>query len=72
MYDRGERPTLRFDGSEVLTEAESANGREIKGSEKPDEVVSSVALDCGCGPGAYDDGGVASLPGGGEISKNSA
>jgi carboxypeptidase Q len=61
LYDRGDRPTLRLKmEAKFLPDAESANVvAEIKGSEKPDEVI----LVCGhldswdVGQGAHDDGG---------------
>jgi carboxypeptidase Q len=61
LYDRGDRPTLRLNmEAKFLPDAESANVvAEIKGSEKPDEVI----LVCGhldswdVGQGAHDDGG---------------
>ncbi len=61
LYDRGDRPRLRLKmEAKFLPDAESANVvAEIKGSEKPDEVV----LVCGhfdswdVGQGAHDDGG---------------
>ena len=67
MNDRGERPTLRLKmEAKFLPDAESANVvAEIKGSEKPDEVVLIGGhLDSwDVGQGAQDDGGGASSPG---------
>jgi carboxypeptidase Q len=61
MYDRGDHPTLRLKmEAKFLPDAESANViAEIKGSEKPDEVVVvSGHLDSwDVGQGAHDDGG---------------
>ena len=61
MFDRGEHPTLRLKmDAKFLPEAESANViAEIKGSEKPDEVVlvSGHYDSWDVGQGAHDDGG---------------
>lgn len=61
MYDRGERTTLRLKmEARFLPDAESANVvAEIKGSEKPDEVVliSGHFDSWDVGQGAHDDGG---------------
>ena len=61
MHDRGERPTLRLKmEARFLPDAESANVvAEIKGSEKPDEVVliSGHFDSWDVGQGAHDDGG---------------
>ncbi len=61
MNDRGERPTLRLKmEAKFLPDAESANVvAEIKGSEKPDEVILLGGhLDSwDVGQGAQDDGG---------------
>lgn len=61
MYDRGERPTLRLNmEAKFLPDAKSANVvAELKGTEKPDEVVLiSGHLDSwDVGQGAHDDGG---------------
>lgn len=61
MNDRNERPTLRLKmEARFLPDAESANVvAEIKGSEKPDEVVliSGHFDSWDVGQGAHDDGG---------------
>ncbi|HEV7905162.1 MAG TPA: M28 family metallopeptidase [Pyrinomonadaceae bacterium] len=61
MHDRGEHPRLRLKmEAKFLPDAESANViAEIKGSEKPDEIVLvSGHLDSwDVGQGAHDDGG---------------
>ncbi|MCM3905795.1 MAG: M20/M25/M40 family metallo-hydrolase, partial [Pyrinomonadaceae bacterium] len=61
MHDRGERPTLRLKmEAKFLPDAESANVvAEIKGSEKPDEVVliGGHFDSWDVGQGAHDDGG---------------
>lgn len=61
MHDRGDRPTLRLKmDAKFLPDAESANViAEIKGSEKPDEVVlvSGHFDSWDVGQGAHDDGG---------------
>jgi carboxypeptidase Q len=61
MYERGERPALRLKmEAKFLPDAESANVvAEIKGSERPDEIVLvSGHLDSwDVGQGAHDDGG---------------
>ncbi len=61
MHDRGDRPTLRLKmEAKFLPDAESANVvAEIKGSEKPDEVVlvSGHFDSWDVGQGAHDDGG---------------
>ena len=61
MHDRGERMTLRLKmEARFLPDAESANViAEIKGSEKPDEVVlvSGHFDSWDVGQGAHDDGG---------------
>jgi len=61
MYERGERPTLRLKmEAKFLPDAESANVvAEIKGSEKPDEIVlvSGHFDSWDVGQGAHDDGG---------------
>ncbi|MDQ5844086.1 MAG: M28 family metallopeptidase [Acidobacteriota bacterium] len=61
LYDRGDRPTLRLKmEAKFLPDAESANVvAEIKGSEKPDEVilVSGHFDSWDVGQGAHDDGG---------------
>ncbi len=61
MYDRGERPKLRLKmEAHFLPDAESANViAELKGTEKPDEVVLIGGhLDSwDVGQGAHDDGG---------------
>jgi carboxypeptidase Q len=61
MYERGEHPTLRLKmEAKFLPDAESANViAEIKGSEKPDEVVlvSGHFDSWDVGQGAHDDGG---------------
>jgi carboxypeptidase Q len=61
LYDRGERPTLRLKmEAKFLPDAESANViAEIKGSEKPDEIILVGGhLDSwDVGQGAHDDGG---------------
>jgi carboxypeptidase Q len=61
LYDRGDRPTLRLKmEAKFLPDAESANVvAEIKGSEKPEEVVLVGGhLDSwDVGQGAHDDGG---------------
>lgn len=61
MYDRGEHPTLRLKmEAKFLRDAESANViGEIKGSERPDEVVlvSGHYDSWDVGQGAHDDGG---------------
>lgn len=61
MQDRGERPTLRLKmEAKFLPDAESANTvAEIKGSQKPDEVVllSGHFDSWDVGQGAHDDGG---------------
>jgi carboxypeptidase Q len=61
MHDRGEHPTLRLKmEAKFLPDAESANVvAEIKGTEKPDEVVliSGHFDSWDVGQGAHDDGG---------------
>jgi len=61
MYDRGEHPTLRLKmEAKFLPDAESANViAELKGSERPDEVVlvSGHYDSWDVGQGAHDDGG---------------
>jgi carboxypeptidase Q len=61
MYDRGEHPTLRLKmEAKFLPDAESANViAELKGSERPDEVVlvSGHFDSWDVGQGAHDDGG---------------
>jgi carboxypeptidase Q len=61
MYDRGEHPTLHLKmEAKFLPDAESANVvAELKGSEKPDEVVliSGHFDSWDVGQGAHDDGG---------------
>jgi carboxypeptidase Q len=61
LYDRGERPTLRLKmEAKFLPDAESANVvAEIRGDEKPDEVVlvSGHFDSWDVGQGAHDDGG---------------
>jgi carboxypeptidase Q len=61
MHDRGDHPTLRLKmEAKFLPDAESANVvAEIKGSEKPDEVVlvSGHFDSWDVGQGAHDDGG---------------
>ncbi len=61
MHDRGQRPTLRLKmEARFLPDAESANVvAEIKGSERPDEVVlvSGHFDSWDVGQGAHDDGG---------------
>ena len=61
MYDRGERMTLRLKmEARFLPDAESANViAEIKGTERPDEVVliSGHFDSWDVGQGAHDDGG---------------
>ena len=61
MYDRGERPRVRLKmEARFLPDAESANViAEIKGTEKPDEVVlvSGHFDSWDVGQGAHDDGG---------------
>ncbi|HEX8127939.1 MAG TPA: M28 family metallopeptidase [Pyrinomonadaceae bacterium] len=61
MYERGERPTLRLKmEAKFLLDAESANVvAELKGSERPDEVVliSGHFDSWDVGQGAHDDGG---------------
>jgi carboxypeptidase Q len=61
MYDRGDRPRLRLRmGAHFLPDAESANVvAEIKGSERPEEVVlvSGHFDSWDVGQGAHDDGG---------------
>ncbi len=61
MNDRGERPTLRLKmEAKFLPDAESANViAELKGSEKPDEVVliGGHFDSWDVGQGAHDDGG---------------
>jgi carboxypeptidase Q len=61
MNDRGDRPTLRLKmEAKFLPDAESANViAEIKGSEKPDEVVviGGHFDSWDVGQGAHDDGG---------------
>ena len=61
MYERGERPALRLKmEAKFLPDAESANVvAEIKGSERPDEVVvvSGHFDSWDVGQGAHDDGG---------------
>jgi carboxypeptidase Q len=61
MNDRGERPTLRLKmEAKFLPDAESANViAELKGSEKPDEIVliSGHYDSWDVGQGAHDDGG---------------
>ncbi len=60
-YDRGERPTLRLKmEAKFLPDAESANViAEIKGSERPDEIVlvGGHYDSWDVGQGAHDDGG---------------
>jgi carboxypeptidase Q len=61
MHDRGERPKLRLKmDARFLPDAESANViAELKGSERPDEVVlvSGHFDSWDVGQGAHDDGG---------------
>lgn len=61
MYDRGDHPTLRLKmEAKFLPDAESANVvAEIKGSEKPEEIVlvSGHYDSWDVGQGAHDDGG---------------
>ncbi len=61
MNDRGDRPTLRLKmEAKFLPDAESANViAELKGSEKPDEVIliSGHYDSWDVGQGAHDDGG---------------
>ncbi|HEX6647980.1 MAG TPA: M28 family metallopeptidase [Pyrinomonadaceae bacterium] len=61
MYDRDDRPTLRLKmEAKFLPDAESANViAELKGTEKPDEVVliSGHYDSWDVGQGAHDDGG---------------
>ena len=61
MYDRGDHPRLRLKmDAKFLPDAESANViAELKGSEKPDEVVliSGHFDSWDVGQGAHDDGG---------------
>ncbi|HEX8456729.1 MAG TPA: M28 family metallopeptidase [Pyrinomonadaceae bacterium] len=61
MHERGERPTLRLKmEAKFLPDAESANVvAEIKGTERPDEVVviSGHFDSWDVGQGAHDDGG---------------
>ncbi len=61
MNDRGDRPTLRLKmGAKFLPDAESANViAELKGSEKPDEVIviGGHFDSWDVGQGAHDDGG---------------
>jgi carboxypeptidase Q len=61
MYERGEHPSLRLKmEAKFLPDAESANViAEIKGSEKPDEIVlvSGHFDSWDVGQGAHDDGG---------------
>lgn len=61
LYDRGDRPTLQLKmGARFLPDAESANViAEIKGSEKPEEIVlvSGHFDSWDVGQGAHDDGG---------------
>ena len=61
MYDRGDRPTLRLKmEAKFLPDAESANViAELKGSEKPDEVIviGGHFDSWDVGQGAHDDGG---------------
>ena len=61
MHDRGERPTVRLKmDARFLPDAESANViAEIKGSEKPEEIVlvSGHYDSWDVGQGAHDDGG---------------
>lgn len=61
MYDRGERPKLQLKmEARFLPDAESANVvAELKGSEKPDEIVlvSGHFDSWDVGQGAHDDGG---------------
>ncbi|HYP00603.1 MAG TPA: M20/M25/M40 family metallo-hydrolase, partial [Pyrinomonadaceae bacterium] len=61
MYERGDRPVLRLKmEAKFLPDAESANVvAEIKGSEKPDEIVlvSGHFDSWDVGQGAHDDGG---------------
>lgn len=61
MQGRGERPALRLKmGAKFLPDAESANVvAEIRGSEKPDEIVliSGHFDSWDVGQGAHDDGG---------------
>ena len=61
MHDRGDRPTLRLKmEAKFLPDAESANViAELKGSEKPDEIVliSGHYDSWDVGQGAHDDGG---------------
>ena len=61
MHDRGDRPTLRLKmEAKFLPDAESANViAELRGSEKPDEVVLIAGHydSWDVGQGAHDDGG---------------
>ena len=61
LYDRGERPTVRLKmEAKFLADAESANViAELKGSERPDEVVLMGGHfdSWDVGQGAHDDGG---------------
>ena len=61
MYDRGDHPTLRLKmDAKFLPDAESANVvAEIRGSEKPEEIVllSGHYDSWDVGQGAHDDGG---------------
>ena len=61
MHDRGDRPTLRLKmEAKFLPDAESANVvAELRGSEKPDEVVVLAGHydSWDVGQGAHDDGG---------------
>ncbi|HEU4769719.1 MAG TPA: M28 family metallopeptidase [Pyrinomonadaceae bacterium] len=61
MHDRGDRPTVRLKmEAKFLPDAESANViAELRGSEKPDEVVlvSGHYDSWDVGQGAHDDGG---------------
>lgn len=61
MHDRGDRPTVRLKmEAKFLPDAESANViAELRGSEKPDEVVlvSGHFDSWDVGQGAHDDGG---------------
>jgi carboxypeptidase Q len=61
LYDRGEKPILRLKmDAKFLPDAESANViAELKGSEKPDEIVlvSGHFDSWDVGQGAHDDGG---------------
>ena len=61
MYERGDRPALRLKmEAKFLPDAESANVvAEIKGTEKPDEIVliSGHFDSWDVGQGAHDDGG---------------